>query len=98
MRLLNSLAFSDKDETKMNKLMRTPELWMNEGLGRDLVTIVKHCLEFYREAKLSCVVTFIFVRTDYKQRPSRYSVTLSYRHRKYQSVGRSVYPSMLRQH
>ena len=82
----------------MNKLIHTPGMSMNEGLGRDLVTMVKHCLEFYREAKLSCVVTFIFVRTDHKQCPSRYSVTLSYCHRKYQSVGRSVYPSMLRQH
>ena len=58
MRLLN-LALSDEDEITINKLIRTPGLSMNEGSGRDLITMVKCRLEFYREAKVSCVVSVI---------------------------------------
>ena len=60
MRLINSLAFSDKDETTMNKLIHTPGLWINEGSERDFIAMVKHWLQFYREEKLSCVVSVIF--------------------------------------
>ena len=57
--LLNSAAFSDKNETTMNKLIRTPGLWMNKGSGRYFITVVKHWLKLYREEKLSCVVSVI---------------------------------------
>ena len=59
MRLLNSPTLSNKYETRMNKLICTPGMWMNEGLGRDLITMMKHWFQFYREEKLSCVVSVI---------------------------------------
>ena len=57
--LLNSSALSEKDDTKMNKLICTPGLSMNEGSGRDLITMLKHWLELYHESKVSCVVSVI---------------------------------------
>ena len=59
MRLLNLLAFSYEDETTMNKLLFAPGMLMNEGSGRNLITMVKHRLEFYREAKVIFVVNVI---------------------------------------
>ena len=59
MRLLNFLALSDEDETTMNKLIFTPGLWTKKGLGRDLITMVNHWLQLYRETKVSCVVSVI---------------------------------------
>ena len=97
MRLINSPALSDKDETTMNKLIHTYGLSMNKGLVRDLITMVNHWLELYREAKVSCVVSVILHQGRPKTFSSSYSITISSRYRKYQSVGRSVDPPMLRQ-
>ena len=44
----------------MNKLICTPRLSLDEGLGRDLITMVNHRLELYCEAKVSFVVSVIF--------------------------------------
>ena len=56
-RLLNTPALSEEDEIMMDKFNRTPHQYVNEGSGRDLITMVKHRLEFYREAKVSYVVS-----------------------------------------
>ena len=56
-RLLNAPAFSEEDETMMDKFNHTPQQYVNEGSGRELITMVKHWLEFYREAKVSYVVS-----------------------------------------
>ena len=59
MRLLKSPALSDKDEITMNELICTPGMSTNKELVRDLITMVKHRLEFYHEAKVSFVVGVI---------------------------------------
>ena len=56
-RLLNTPSLSEEDETMMDKFNCTPQQYVNNESGRGLIDMVKHWLEFYREAKVSYVVS-----------------------------------------
>ena len=52
-RILNALLLSDDDEAAIEIFAHMPAKWVNGVAGKELVSMVKHQLEFYNKAKVS---------------------------------------------